>query len=221
MEFRSEGRAVGFGVLAAASALAGLLAAAFGPVVLFSSGYASALLPAAAWLVFVFAIAPALAVYLVVKMVARILRGDERAFVAAVGAFLGGALGLVGSFAVNGLFLFVGWYLFPWAFAYAAKVLPNLLRRHSARASAVALHVGVATAVYAPWIALTLYNAFDTGAEMAGAREGAGWMENFPSAIVLSLLYGMVVIAAVGAIRSPGFARRRNRPGPSDRAPLQ
>jgi len=218
MEFRSEGRAVGFGVLAAASALAGLLAAVYGSVVLLSNGHASALLPAAAWLVFVFAIAPAVAVYLVVKIVGRLLSGDEHAFVAAVGAFLGGALGLGGTFVVNGLFLFVGWYLFPWAFAYAAMVLPSLLRRRSARARAVALHVGVATAVYAPWIALTLYNAFDTGAEMAGAREGAGWMENFPSAIVLSLLYGVVMIAAVA---SSGLGGGRGQPAPSDRAPTR
>jgi hypothetical protein len=133
-----------------------------------------------------------------------LLRGDERVSIAAAGAFLGGVLGLGGTFVVNGLFLFVGWYLFPWAFAYAAMVLPHLLRRHSARAGAVALHLGVATALYVPWIGLTLYRAFDETAEMAGAREGAGWMENFPTAIVLSLLYGMLIIAAVVAIRPSG-----------------
>jgi len=219
MDVRSEGRTVGFGVLAAVSAFVGLLAAGYGSVLLLGSGSASPLL-AAAWLLFVFAIAPALAVYLVVTLVARLLRGDEHAFVAAAGAFLGGVLALGGSFAVNGLFLFVGWYLFPWAFAYAAIIIPNLVRKHSARAGAVALHVAAATGMYVPWIALTLYNAVNTAAEMAGAREGAGWMENFPSAIVLSVLYATVIVAAVPAIRFPGLGRGRGQPAPWNQGPM-
>lgn len=215
MEFPSEARTIGFGLLAAVSAFGGLLAAGYGSVLFFGSGGASPLL-AAAWLLFVFAIAPALAVYLVVTPVARFLGGAKHAFVAAAGAFLGGVLALGGSFAVSGLFLLVGWYLFPWAFAYAATILPNLLRKHSARASTLALHVSVATAVYVPWIALALYNAVDNTAEMAGAREGAGWTENFPSAIVLSMLYGLVIIAAVAAIRFPGFGRRRGQSASSN-----
>ena len=219
VELPSEGRTVGFGLLAAVSAFGGVLAAGYGSVLFLGSGGASPLL-ADAWLLFVFAIAPALAVYLVVTLVARLLGGAEHAFFAAASALFGGVLALGGSFAVSGLFLFVGWYLFPWAFAYAAMIIPNLLRKRSARARAVGLHVAVATAVYLPWIALALYRAVDNTAEMAGAREGAGWIENFPTAIVLSMLYGMVIIAAVAAIRSPGLGRRRGQPAPSDEGPM-
>ena len=38
-------------------------------------------------------------------------------------------------------------------FAYAGMVVPILLRRHSARLRALAVHIGGATIVYAPWIA--------------------------------------------------------------------
>ena len=73
MEFPSEGRTVGFGLLAAVSAFGGVLAAGYGSVLFLGSGGASPLL-ADAWLLFVFAIAPALAVYLVVTLVARLPR---------------------------------------------------------------------------------------------------------------------------------------------------
>jgi hypothetical protein len=222
MDFRSETRAVGYGLLAAASAFGGLLAAGLGTSLVFGSGYAPAFLSSAAWLVFMFAFAPAIAVYLVIKVIARLLGSEERALGAAAGAGLGGTIALAGSFVVNGLFLFVGWFLFPWTFAYAAMVLPGLLRRSSLQgARAIALHVGVATGVYTPWIALTLYNAFDRSAEMAGFREGAGWMENFPSAIVLSVLYAMVIIAAVGAIRSPDVGPDSGQSALSDRTPIR
>jgi hypothetical protein len=221
MALGPDARAVVLGLLAAASTFAGIYAAAFGSVILVQSGYASAWISGAAWLAFVFAIAPALAAYLVVKIVARLLGGDERALFAAVGAGLGGALALGGTLVVNGLFLFVGWYLFPWSFAYAAMVLPGLLRERSVPASLVALQIGVATAVYAPWIVLTLYNAFDRSAEMAGMREGAGWMENFPSAIVISILYGAVIIAALGVIRFPNLGPRDGQPASSERAPMR
>jgi len=221
MESRSEGRVVSLGLLAAASGFGGMVAALYGSAVFLSGGYAAALLPAAAWLVFAFSVAPALAVYVVIRVVARILEGGERGSLAAASAFLGGALGLCGSWLVNGLFLFVGWFLFPWTFAYAGTVLPSLLRQRPAGAGGVALHVGVATAVFAPWIALTLYNAVDTAAELAGAREGAGWIENFPSAIVLSILYGIVVIAAMGAIPSRSRGQRPGQPASSDRTPTQ
>jgi len=219
MEFPSEARTIGFGLLAAVSAFGGLLTAGYGSLLFFGSGGGSPLL-AAAWPMFVFAIAPALAVYLVVTLVARLQRGAEHAFVAAAGAFLGGVLALGGSFAVSGLFLFVGWYLFPWAFAYAAMILPNVLRKRSARASGVALHLAAATAIYVPWIAVALYNAVDNTAEMAGAREGSGWIENFPSAIVLSMLYGIVIVAAMTGIRFPGLGRRRGQSVPSNQGPM-
>ena len=193
LELQSDGRAVAFGLLCASSAFLILLGGPYLPV----------FLPAAVLLAFVFSIAPAFVVYVVGILAARVLRGEARPAVAAAGTFLGGAVALGGSLVFPGLFLFVGWYLFPWTFAYAAAVLPHLLHRRSARGRAVALHLGVATALYAPWIGFTLFQAFDLTAEMAGAREGAGWIENFPSAIVLFLLYGLLIAATMIGIRSP------------------
>lgn len=198
MEISSDGRAVAFGLFSAGSALVGLLVSQFIPM----------FLPAAAWLVFAFAIAPALAVLLAGTLVARVLGIDALSVAtAAAGAFLGGALAVVGSILVPGLFLFVGWFLFPWTFAYAGAVLPHLLRLRSARGGTVALHLGVATALYVPWIGFTLFRAFDVTAERAGFREGAGWIENFPSAVVVLILYVLLATAAFFNVRSPRFAR--------------
>lgn len=215
MEPRSETRVIGVGLVAAASAFGGLYAALHASRFVMS-GSGSFVLDVA-WLGLTFAGAPALSVYLVVRTVAVLLRGEESALVGAVGASLGGAIALAGSFVLNGVFLFVGWYLFPWAFSYAAIVLHSLLRPTSIRARGIVLHVLVATAIYVPWIALTLYSAFDFTAEAAGFREGSGWMENFPSAIVLSILYVVLLIAMVGAIRSPDVSRGSGQPRPSDR----
>ena len=219
MEFPSEGRTVGFGLLAAVSAFGGVLAAGYGSVLFLGSGGASPLL-ADAWLLFVFAIAPALAVYLVVTLVARLPRRSRTRLRRRGKLLLWRCVGTGRKFRCERTFPLRGLYLFPWAFAYAAMIIPNLLRKRSARARAVGLHVAVATAVYLPWIALAVYSAVDNTAEMAGAREGAGWIENFPTAIVLSMLYGMVIIAAVAAIRSPGLGRRRGQPAPSDEGPM-